>query len=47
MDRRPKSPSEILQEALNRATAEKSISKRLDERDDENPLAGFLTKRPK
>jgi hypothetical protein len=55
MNDRPKSPSGIFQDALNRATAEKSLDKRLEEREGENSsLPGFLiknvidvTKRPK
>jgi hypothetical protein len=54
MNKRPKSPSEILRDNFERATAEKSLSKRLEECEKENHvLPSFLinevidvTKRP-
>jgi hypothetical protein len=55
MNERPKSPSEILRDTLDRAAAEKSPSKRLEELEEENPSLPSLlkgkdidvTKRPK
>jgi hypothetical protein len=53
MNERPKSPSEILREALDRATAEKSPRERLEKLEQDNPsLPGLIketdvTKRPK
>jgi hypothetical protein len=42
MNQRPKSPSEIYQEALNKATAEKPLSERMEESDKKGPLIDFL-----
>jgi hypothetical protein len=42
MNQRPKSPSEILQEALNKATAEKPPSERMKKSDKKGPLIDFL-----
>jgi hypothetical protein len=42
MNQRPKSPSEIYQEAFNKATAEKLPSERMKEPDEKGPLIGFL-----
>ncbi len=54
MNERPESPSEILREAFDRATAEKSPRERLEELEVENPsVAGLIkkeidvTKRPR
>lgn len=44
MNERPKSPSEIFQEALNKATAEKSPSERMKEPDEKGPLIDYLIK---
>ena len=44
MNQRPKSPSEIYQEALNKATAEKPPSERMKESDKKGPLIDFLIK---
>jgi hypothetical protein len=42
MNQRPKSPSEIYQEALNKATAEKPPSERMKESDEKGSLIDFL-----
>jgi hypothetical protein len=44
MNERPKSPSEIYQEALNKATAEKSPSERMKVPDERGSLIDYLIK---
>ncbi len=44
MNERPKSPSEIFQEALKKATAGKSPRERMKEPDEKGPLIDYLIK---